>query len=532
MSRPARVPRWIAAFIFLFGLGTAVGFAAEAEPAAGTPGTEDTGALTLALTPYEPDFPTRPVSLAGAIVDALEKNRDLLVSRLNPDISRAREMAARGAFDLIISGSVNYERRTTQTGVEQSLTLAGQQPTNISRSLDSRVRISKPWITGTEIGIEGSVLRSQSTVSPREYSSSLLFTLRQSLLRGLDPRANLASIRQAQNNIEISNYQLINDTITVVSGVMTGYWNLALAWELMAVQKFSLDLAVSQMEKTEAFVELGRMPALEISSARAEVASRERDFIDAKNNLQITGIDFLLISEAGFDETGEYSLPRPDDRARLPELTGSAAESIGIALGNRPDLAQSYLDLENGRLDVVRTRDGLLPRLDFVGSYGWTGRGIQFHEARKVIDEGDFDQYRLGVDFEIPFPNRRARGDYRASVLTREQLSQSIENLRQVIHADVLKARIDLENQIAGVEASRASLRFQEEKLDAEEEKWRNGLSTNLEVFQAQRDLVNARNQLLVSIANVLKSEINLYVSEGSLLKMNGIEAVGGTALR
>jgi len=515
------------------------------EDSATTPSEyEDSFELPPMPSPEELlDRPMQSLGLRDAILRALESNTQLAVDRRSPAIAETSIMTAKGPFDVIAAGSVNYSRARTQTVVDPSLLLPEEpvdpllpqmeQPFDAtSRRLEGEVSLTKEWATGTVTSISGSGVRTSPSGGEREYSAAWTLSVRQSLLRGLHPAANLAGIRQAENNYQSSLYQLRAQTITTVANVETTYWNLALAFELLAVQKFSLRLAETQLERTQAFVDVGRVSPLELTNAQAEVASRRQDFINARNNLETTAIDMLLLIEPELGDAGEYVLPRPSDQAELPVLPATDAESLRLGLANRPDLFQAHLELDNGELDVIRTKDGLLPRLDLVGTYGATGRGWEFHDARERAEERDFDNYSIGGEFEMPIPNRAARGQYRAAKFGREQLELSLVNLRQQIKGNVLKARIDLANQIDAVEAARATVTLQEERLRNEDAKWRNGLSTLIDVFLVQRDLVRTRNELLQSIANALISETNLYVQEGTLLEVRGIAAEGGAELK
>lgn len=469
-------------------------------------------------------IPTAPLQLQDAILRALENNTALAVARLSPPIAESQIMTARGAFDAVLSGGANYSRTADQIFLDR-------RDARLNRVSRARIELDKPFATGTTVGISGTIDRNHAADSDPNYFTTLSLNARQALLRGLNPKANLANIRQAENDYKGSLYRLESDAINTLAAVESTYWDLALAYELLGAQRLSLDLAERQLERTRAFVEVGGMSPLEITTAEAEVATRQRDYIDAKNNLQITAIQLSRLIEADLGDAGPAALPKPSTEAQLSIEPMPAAEAVRLALANRPDLAQAHLDLENGNLRVIQTRDGLLPRLDLVGSYGLTGSGANPDPAFENLRTGDFDRYSIGVEFEAPLPNRRARGADRAARYSRDQLERSISNLRQTITADTLEARITLVNQLAGVDAARVALRLNEEKLTNEEEKWKNGLSTTLDVFQAQRDLVAARNQLLIRIANALKTEITLYVRQGILLQVRGLSAEGGTKL-
>ncbi|MBI3737137.1 TolC family protein [Candidatus Sumerlaeota bacterium] len=532
-SFPCRI---FAAILFILMAGAAAIGAEDAAPTkSDSAGSTESLPDALPPMPKPEDLVERPLKgLARneAVTRALEDNKQLAVQRVTPAIQEARIMAAKGPFDAIASANINYSRVDTQTALDPALLPPGSPFKAVTRSLNGGAGITKRWFTGTQTTLDFSAMRSRTSPSPREYQSAATLSIRQNLLKGLSPAANLALIHEAENSFKRSQYVLRGEVIATVADVETAYWNLALAYELLAVQQYSLTLAERQLERTRVFVEVGSLPPLEVTSAEAEVAARRRDLIDAKNSLENHVVDFLLLTEGMLPDDGNYTLPRPTDEAQMPELLGTDKESIEIAMRTRPDLFQAELDRENGRLEVIRTKDGMLPRLDAIGSYGVTGRGLQFHDSRDRASDADFDQYSIGAEFEFPILNRAARGNFRAAKATEEQFEKAIENLKENIKADVLKGRIDLKNKIAAVDAARSAVALQEQRLINEEEKWRNGLSTNLDVFQTQRDLVNSRNQLFVRIAGAFKSEINLYVQEGSILEVRGIKTEGGEVLK
>jgi outer membrane protein TolC len=72
-----------------------------------------------------------------------------------------------------------------------------------------------------------------------------------------------------------------------------------------------------------------------------------------------------------------------------------------------------------------------------------------------------------------------------------------------------------------------ATRRLQEEKLRVETEKFRLGKSTSLLVGQAQRDLLVSQIEELQTVISHLKSFVDLYRLEGSLLERRGIAGPG-----
>ncbi|HOO90300.1 MAG TPA: TolC family protein, partial [Syntrophales bacterium] len=179
-----------------------------------------------------------------------------------------------------------------------------------------------------------------------------------------------------------------------------------------------------------------------------------------------------------------------------------------------------------GDLEIIRTKNGTLPKLDFFVSLGKTGYAGSFGSSVTNIT-GDSYDILAGINLEYPFLNRGAKADHRKSLLTRKQADESVKNMAQLVQVDVRSAYIEVGRAREQITATSATRALQEEKTRIEMEKFRVGKSTTLLVAQAQRDLLESRIAETESIANYLKSLVELYRLEGSLLERRGIEAPG-----
>ena len=112
---------------------------------------------------------------------------------------------------------------------------------------------------------------------------------------------------------------------------------------------------------------------------------------------------------------------------------------------------------------------------------------------------------------------------HQTAVLTKQQSEEAMENLRELAEVDVRSAYIEVESAKKQIEATEATYKLQEEKLRIETEKFRFGKSTILLVAQAQRDLLESRIATTRAIVTYLKSFVDLYRLEGSLLERRGL---------
>jgi outer membrane protein len=470
-----------------------------------------------------PKGPLR-IGVQEAILLAMENNQSLLIERMNPQIQRTFEQEELAVFDPLLSPEVS-NRRT----VADRLSRAGSS-TESSKvdSITGSVSLAKLFATGTALDLEASTNYTDSSLYSDTFTANRIgLTVTQALLRGMDLKANLARVNQARLDTLISQYELRGFTEILIEQVESKFWDYSLAKRQIEIYTNSLNLAEKQMTETQERIKIGDLAETELAAAQAEMALRRENLINARSTLAQERLDLLrLLNPSGNidwdqDIILEYDTSLPD--VKLDDV----AEHVQVALRMRPDLNQARLEIQRGDLDVVRTKNGLLPKMDMFISLGKTGYADTFNRALDDID-GDSYDVTWGLVFEGAPINRSARAQYARAVATKQQLHQALENLTQLIQVDVRSAYIEVNRALEQISATTATRNFQEEKLRAETEKFRVGKSTSLLVGQAQRDFVASQIAEIQAVANYLKALVGLYRLEGSLLHRRGLVAPGG----
>jgi outer membrane protein len=486
-----------------------------------------------ATTPQQSESPPADVNNAAkaplkigiheAILMAMENNQSLIVERMNPEIQKTFEQEELAVFDPLIIPEAS-SRRT----VGDRLSRAGfSTESQIVDSITGSISIDKLFPTGTAVGLEASTSYTDSSLYSDTFTANRIgFSVTQALLRGMDYQANMARVNQARIDTRISEYELRGFTEIVLEQVEDKFWDYALAQRQIDIYTDSLNLAEKQMTEAEERIKIGDLAETELAAAQAEVALRRENLINARSTLAKEHIDLLrlLNPSGGIDWNRqvmlEYDTSPPD--VRLDDVENH----VQLALRMRPDLNQARLQIKRGDLEVVRTKNGLLPRMDMFISFGKSGYADTFNRALKNMDEGSYD-VTWGLAMEDSPINRSARAQYTRAIAGKQQLHKALENLRQLVQVDVRSAYIEVTRAQEQISATTATRKFQEEKLRAETEKFRVGKSTSLLVGQAQRDFVASQIAEIQAVANYLKSLVALYRLEGSLLQRRGLAAPG-----
>ena len=459
------------------------------------------------------------IGVQEAILMAMQNNRGLVVQRMNPSIKRTFEDEERAIFEPVLGAEISSIRT-----LAERLSRAGSstESSTVDRIMGSAF-IDKFFPTGTNLSLQGSTSIVDSSLYTDTFTETRLgLTVTQALLQGADLRANTASIHQAKVDIWISEYELRGFAELLLEEVESRYWDYTLAQRQIEIYTDSLNLAQKQMAEVQERIKIGKLAETELAAAQAEVALRRENLINARSDLAKERLLLLKLLNPPGKNMWERQLILQDQPVVPSVELDDVEQHVKVALKMRADLNQARMEVQKGDLEIVKTKNGLLPKLDFFLTFGKTGYSDSFNRSVHNID-GDSYDIIAGLLFEYPPINRGARSRHNRAVITRQQAVEAVDNLAQILQVDVRSAYIEVNRTKEQMAATAATRKFQEEKQRAETEKFRVGKSTSLLVAQAQRDLVASQIAEIEAVVNCLKSLVNLHRLEGSLLERRGI---------
>jgi len=468
------------------------------------------------------------ISLTQATLLALENNKSLVIERFNPQIQRTFEQEQLSIFDLDFTANVSQERTRAQSvprpglGSFSSLTKTFSADAGIQQFLPSGTTLS---LDGATDILDGSFLKNPFV------TSSLGFSVTQALLRGFGTKVNLASVNQAKIDTKASQYELRGFVEVLVAQIEETYWDFVLAERQISIVIQSLELAQKQLEQAKERINVGKLAQSELAAAEAEVALRREDLIDARSTLAKTKLKLLRLVNPPGSNLWDRAVILTSYPVSPPIQLDDVEPHVALALQMRPDLNQAKLQMQRDELEIIKTKNGMLPRMDLFITLGKTGYADSFGESVGNIHNNYYDVLG-GVSFEYPFANRAAQARNLRAVVTQNQDREAINNLTQLVEVDVRTAYLEIIRTQEQVAATTSTRKLQEEKLRAETEKFQVGKSTSLLVAQAQRDLLSSQISEIEAVVNYTKSFVELYRLEGSLLERRGIASPGRESIK
>ena len=462
------------------------------------------------------------LSIEQAVLLTLRRNRELQVERFNPVIAGTFEQLERGVFDPELFSNLGY----SEESASETARSTGEQFDVESEDADFSFGIRQRLPTGTDLEASIAYEQSDSNRTPEQQLVRAGLTVTQSLLEGFGPAVNLVDVRQAQLGEQASLYELRGFVEALVAETEIAYWRYVLAGEQIAIFEQSLEIARLQLDEVNQRIEVGTMPRNAAAAARAEVARREQALLEVRSRLVDRRLRLLRLMNASSDEQFALEIEPISPPQTTHEPLADLDERLLLADRFRPDLNEARLRLEQNQLEVVRTRNGLLPRLDLFINLGKTGYADSFSQSFKDLNDDSYD-LAGGIRFQVFLGNRQDKARDLAARASRDQADAAVGNLRNLAQLDVRLALNEVERTRQQIEAGAVTRSLQEQTLQAEQERFSVGASTSLLVAQAQRDLLVSQLAEIEAIVNYRIALVSLYLTEGALLQRRGIRLKG-----
>ncbi len=470
--------------------------------------------FSLFLIPVSVANANEPLSLTlqETIETVLKNNISISVQSYNSKINEQFIFEKEADFD----PTVDFEFTVGEETRQSASTLADSKTRNLDYDWDFSV--SQKFVTGGDYELTMDNNKNQSSSSRTSlnpiYSSDLALTVTQPLLKDFGIDLNKREIYIAKNDQKISDHQFTEKVIATIAETENIYWDLVFSIEDLKVKETSLQRARDLEKQVKAQVDVGTLAELEILQAKSNVASREERLLNAQNLIDDNGDNLKSILNFSFDsEEGLKKIIPADSPVFEPGAENSLEEALKTALIHRPDLLAKKMELENRNIEAKYNENQTLPTLDLVGSLGLNGlsgdsstKNGSYDSALSEAFSTDFRLWQFGINLSYPLGNRAAKSKLAIKRLEVAQLLLNIKDLEKTIVVEVREAHRQIKTDIKRVQATRVARKLAEEKLNAEEKKFKVGLSTSFNVLEFQEDLAEEQSNEIKAVIDYNKS--------------------------
>jgi outer membrane protein TolC len=484
------------------------------------------------------------MTLDEAVALALENYEGIAIERESLVAAEAATTGAKGAYDPLLDLRGGWLRSRAPVNSSFSGATGGERAPEIEAA-DAGATVQQLLPTGGAVSVRAAASR-ETTDGAFALLSPAYFTrvgveLRQPLLRDRAVDAARTGLRVTASERDRALAILRREIAESVAAVEASYWTLSAVRLEVSVREESVRLAEEQLSQTRLRIEGGALPENEIAQPRAELERRSGELFESREAVSRAenGLKLLILGDADTGPWSERIVPADDVRTEVAPVDVTA--SMDGALASRPEIAAAKAEVERRRAERRLSQDGVRPVLDAVVSYdrfGFAGarnpaaaaipglsteipEGLEGGLGRSfaTLGDGDFDDVRAGVVFQIPIGNRAARAAEAAAGSAERQAMAELARFRKQVRAEVLDAAAALETAGQRIVVSRAAREAAEVQLSSEQDRYNVGLSTNFLVLTRQNDLARARLDEIEALTDYRRARTEVARATGSLLE-------------
>lgn len=485
--------------------------------------------------------PVRRLSVDEAVRLAIDQNLGIQIDRLTPQI---QDLAVAQARTFWVPNATTGLTTVSQNTPSTSAFSGGQTKTTDSR-LTTQFGVNQILPSGASYSVGWNSYRATSTNVFNSYDPLLNSNLSASFTQPLLKNRLIDNYRQqlesARKDRSAADVQLQSTIVATTRNVKNAYWDLTYQIDNLKAQRQSLDLAKRLLADNEKRVQIGTMAPIDIVEAQSEVARNDEAVIVAEAGIR-QAEDRLraLIFNPSTPDFWNLTLEPTESLPFTPQAVDTDG-AVRRAIANRTDVQLAANNLQKEDINIRYFKNQTLPDVAAqVNFQSVAAGGTQLtpltsltptNAPRAVISQrgfgtvlGDvltssYPTWTLGVTVSYPIGNSTSEANLARARLQYSQSEAQLKNLELQIATQVRDAGRQVQTNQKRVDSARAARELAERRLDAEEKKFTAGIQISFFVFQAQRDLAQARTNEIRALADYNKSLVDFEAVQEAPLR-------------
>lgn len=456
------------------------------------PGRAQTGAAPEADVVLD-----QPLTIDECVRIALENNLELRIASTNFSAARAGVDEANGSFwpQLVVTGERTNVRHW------------GERPEQDEHIRSGTAGITQVLPFGTTLDFSYGVVHDELFPDTEDSPMHVQhFGLTQPLLRGGGWRAGTAAVQGARFEQRISAAALHTTELSVVQQVKAAYYEVIRNAKLIEVNQKAIQRDSMLVLQSQSKLDAGLGTKRDVLSAEIIREQDRGKLVDAAT-AHDEALD-VLARVMGLRIGRRVRIAQKD--VELDPVRPDEAAWVRKALRDNPVVRGARLGLDRARLDLQVAGNARLPQLDLTLNYDRTD-DPDFNELTK---EENILRARLGDDpkeldftahqgwralltLTYPLGNRAPGAAHRRSRLLYEQAQRNLEDLERQVTLDIRSAIRALSNNVERLGILEKNIEGARNKLEFASINFQLGRASNLDVTEAQKDLLDAETDYI-----------------------------------
>lgn len=313
-----------------------------------------------------------------------------------------------------------------------------------------------------------------------------------------------AKIDQAQLGVRSADLQVEKTKQQLILDATTNYYSVLEAKNMQAVNEESVGNLKAHLNIVQAKYQEGVAAKSEVLRSEVEVANAEQNLIKAQNQYELAVADLLttMNMDAGTEVQLQGELSYQAD-------TRSLQEAIAFAKQNRPEAIQSQVSIDSAKKSIKIAESNKRPSVSLSASTGWDDRLLPGNDTDwSVGASASWNIFDAGV---TKSQINQAESSLNRSKLEAEQTADAIEQ-------EVRQSYLNMKEAEKRLQTTEVTVNKAKEDLYIAQETYKAGAATNLDVFDAQLALTQAKTNHVQALYdyNVNKAKLDKAMGVGA----------------
>ena len=499
--------------------------------------------------------PTVALTLDDAVKFALDRNLDIAVQRLNPEINDIAYASIKSVYHPSLTSVLSTQSTTTPA----TTTLAGSNQTGAPiiaglTNYNGGVAQNLPWGGGSatvQLNNNKQTTTSANVLFNPTFNTNWSGTYVQPFLRNFAIDATRRQLQVTKINRDISDVQLRATITNTVSNVRNAYWDYVFAVQAVDVARQSLELAERLVRDNQTRVEVGTMAPIDVVQAQSQAATAKQNLVAAQSTMRTAELVLKRLIVGGTNDPNWNVRLDPVDRPDFTPQTFDIEAAVRRALSERTDLEIAKKNVEANDVTLKYLVDQMRPQADLTATYGLiglggtqlltSGTGVNrevvgtipggYGDALSTLFHTNYPRWTVQMNFSYPLGVSAQEANVARARVQLNQIQAQTRQIELQVATDVTNATLTAQSNTERVQAAQAARELAQKQLEAEQSKFEVGMSTNFNVIQAQRDLATAQNNELQAILNYRKSLVELERLQQTTLQNLNITVINAAAV-
>lgn len=449
-----------------------------------------TGSLAGAADKEKPrTLPAVPMTLEE-VLGWVDRSHPLLQGAGTEKIvAQGRLLRALGQFEPSVVNDMELERFISSSSPQKGTQTAGFNDVFMDVRSPSGIR----GIAGVRAAIGDARIPDLGFAN---NSAQVLIGGTVPLLRGLLTNAENAELQKSGLADPRADIQIAQTRQDLFLGASTQFWDWVAAWKVADVQRRALKVAEERQKQVEQRAKAGAVAPLDAVEASQEVQRRRETLIAATRFVEQEQYKLSMF----LWEKGEPAVP---DAKRVPDFPRSlevpsheTVQADKVAAKTvRPEVRAVDIEAKINNIDLELAKNNLLPSLDAEAAPAR-------NPEKFVLGLG----YKFGLEFRMPFMQKRAKGEVLEAQGKADRLVLTQRFREQQVVVDVDNAVSAMERAKERIAAAFQSLQLARTLEDGERFRFSMGATSVLFVNLRERNTVDSENQWIRAQADYQKA--------------------------